>query len=42
MFEVIEDLIREEDIEEVDDEDIIEKLKELNLVVNYDVGINGK
>ncbi|XP_068690507.1 putative leucine-rich repeat-containing protein DDB_G0290503 isoform X2 [Montipora foliosa] len=40
MSEATEDLIREEDIEEVDDEDITEKLKELNLAVNYDAGTN--
>ena len=39
MSEATEDLIREED---VDDEDITEKLKELNLAVNYDVGTNGE
>ena len=39
MSEATEDLIREED---VDDEDITEKLKELNLAVNYDVGTHGE
>lgn len=39
MSEATEDLIREED---VDDEDLTEKLKELNLAVNYDIGTNGE
>lgn len=41
MFEVTEDLIgREVDYQE--DEDFIVKFKEFNLVVNFDVGINGE
>ena len=38
MSEATEDLIEEN----VDDEDITEKLKELNLAVNYDTGTNGE
>ena len=39
MSEATEDLIREE---EAEDEDITEKLKELNLAVNFDAGTNGE
>lgn len=41
MSEATEDLVREEDDAD-DDEDIREKLKELNLAVNFDAGTNGE
>lgn len=41
MSEATEELVREEDDAD-DDEDIREKLKELNLAINFDAGTNGE